>query len=577
MSTLTPYLTHWGLAEAPVPAGAGPALRVRAGRPPGGPGPDPVRHHAARRAGGDHGRDRLRARPCSPRPCARPSTARASAWPRSPTRRAPPRRCCRPCCPRWAPTGRGLGRPPRRAASARGWQEPEAEGRRVVIAIDEAQRLDPRALEEVRLLTNPGADGPGAPVVLLGQPELTVHIARHPQVAQRVVVRYHLGNMGADEVDAYALHRTRVAGASKRIISKKASKAVYEETERRAAAGQPAAGQRPVRGGRAAATRRWARTSSATWPRTAARASGRAARGGGRDVRRVSYQAALGASGPEAAAVYVRLGDEAISTRRKAARHEITVSSPRRQRRWLKDAVALSGAGRRRGRRPAGAGGPGHGARDRLAGRGQRRRAARRRCASRCMVRRPRPSTACGATPGMSRGCSRGVALPRRRRAGHPHPLAGDDELPRRHAARSRTSRSCTRCGSPRGACAPRWTRSTTPSRAKSFRPLLRQVKEITDVLGDARDLDVAVERLLGSCRDDGRGRAPGHRGPHRPLPRASAPPRTPRSPRCSRGSTRRRFEAAPERLHRQAHRRGVARLKPAAAGGLSRWPSPAR
>ncbi len=32
----------------------------------------------------------------------------------------------------------------------------------------------------------------------------------------------------------------------------------------------------------------------------------------------------------------------------------------------------------------------------------------------------------------------------------------------------------------------------------ESFRPLLRQVKEITDVLGDARDLDVAVERLLG-------------------------------------------------------------------------------
>jgi CHAD domain-containing protein len=31
----------------------------------------------------------------------------------------------------------------------------------------------------------------------------------------------------------------------------------------------------------------------------------------------------------------------------------------------------------------------------------------------------------------------------------------------------------------------------------KSFRPLLRQVKEITDILGDARDLDVAVERLM--------------------------------------------------------------------------------
>jgi len=32
----------------------------------------------------------------------------------------------------------------------------------------------------------------------------------------------------------------------------------------------------------------------------------------------------------------------------------------------------------------------------------------------------------------------------------------------------------------------------------KTFRPLLRQVKEITDVLGDARDLDVTIERLSG-------------------------------------------------------------------------------
>lgn len=41
-----------------------------------------------------------------------------------------------------------------------------------------------------------------------------------------------------------------------------------------------------------------------------------------------------------------------------------------------------------------------------------------------------------------------------------------------------------------------------------SFRPLLRQVKEITDVLGEARDLDVAVERLarlLPELREDER------------------------------------------------------------------------
>ncbi len=33
---------------------------------------------------------------------------------------------------------------------------------------------------------------------------------------------------------------------------------------------------------------------------------------------------------------------------------------------------------------------------------------------------------------------------------------------------------------------------------AKSYKGYVRQVKEITDVLGDARDLDVAVERLTG-------------------------------------------------------------------------------
>jgi CHAD domain-containing protein len=36
----------------------------------------------------------------------------------------------------------------------------------------------------------------------------------------------------------------------------------------------------------------------------------------------------------------------------------------------------------------------------------------------------------------------------------------------------------------------------------KVFRPLIRQVKEITDVLGAARDLDVAIERLSRTVAD---------------------------------------------------------------------------
>jgi general secretion pathway protein A len=105
-------------------------------------------------------------------------------------------------------------------------------GPRTVLAVDEAQRLDARALDELRLLTNPedaGAGG-GALVVLLGQPELGARVARLPQVAQRVVVRYHLGPMSPAEVAAYVAHRTRVAGAPRPVFSERAALAVHAET-----------------------------------------------------------------------------------------------------------------------------------------------------------------------------------------------------------------------------------------------------------------------------------------------------------------------------------------------------------
>lgn len=105
-----------------------------------------------------------------------------------------------------------------------------SQGRRTVLIVDEAQRLDTRALDELRMLTNPAGGVPGLPIVLMGQPELAVHVARQPQVDQRVVVRFHMGPMGADEVDAYVQHRTRVAGAARRIVSKRATRVVHAET-----------------------------------------------------------------------------------------------------------------------------------------------------------------------------------------------------------------------------------------------------------------------------------------------------------------------------------------------------------
>ena len=80
----------------------------------------------------------------------------------------------------------------------------------------------------------------------------------------------------------------------------------------------------------------------------------------------------------------------------------------------------------------------------------------------------------------------------------------------------------------------------------KTFRPLLRQVKEITDVLGDARDLDVAIERLSRLVPEIARRRAPGHRGPGRALPRGPRrrePARSrPSSPASTRSASRTRL-----------------------------------
>lgn len=62
--------------------------------------------------------------------------------------------------------------------------------------------------------------------------------------------------------------------------------------------------------------------------------------------RGVTYQSPAGASRDAAAAgTYVRLGEGAITTRRKDAGKTIEVAVSAPQRRWLREATDLSGAG----------------------------------------------------------------------------------------------------------------------------------------------------------------------------------------------------------------------------------------
>src|ERR1700688_4903906 len=94
--------------------------------------------------------------------------------------------------------------------------EAHAEGRRIIVIVDEAQNLSAEVLEQVRLLTN--LETPTQKllqIILIGQPELRALLDRTDlrQLAQRITGRYHLEPLSREETRGYVRHRLRVAGA----------------------------------------------------------------------------------------------------------------------------------------------------------------------------------------------------------------------------------------------------------------------------------------------------------------------------------------------------------------------------
>jgi general secretion pathway protein A len=97
-----------------------------------------------------------------------------------------------------------------------------AEGRRIIVIVDEAQNLSAETLEQVRLLTN--LETPTQKllqIILIGQPELRDLLDRNDlrQLAQRITGRYHLRPLSREETQGYVRHRLRVAGATGEIFT----------------------------------------------------------------------------------------------------------------------------------------------------------------------------------------------------------------------------------------------------------------------------------------------------------------------------------------------------------------------
>src|SRR5690606_15900194 len=92
-----------------------------------------------------------------------------------------------------------------------------SKGRKTVLLIDEAQLLDPKVLEQIRLLTNLETTTEKLlQIILVGQPELKAMLAQPSlrQLSQRITARFHLESLSLAETHAYIEHRLRVAGLS---------------------------------------------------------------------------------------------------------------------------------------------------------------------------------------------------------------------------------------------------------------------------------------------------------------------------------------------------------------------------
>jgi general secretion pathway protein A len=152
-----------------------------------------------------------------------------------------------------------------------------AEGRTVVLAIDEAQNLEPPVLEQIRLISNLETDRDKLiQIVLSGQPEFVQILNRKEirQLSQRITVRYHLQPMDFEDTVAYINHRLRVAGRGDGFVfSRSALREIYKYSR-----GLPrlinAACDRALLTG---------------YTRDAARISSRIAAGGIKDMRRNSF------------------------------------------------------------------------------------------------------------------------------------------------------------------------------------------------------------------------------------------------------------------------------------------------
>ena len=102
--------------------------------------------------------------------------------------------------------------------------------KQVLLIIDEAQRLNHRLMEDIRVLSNIELhDRKLINIFFVGQQEFN-SILMTPQnraLSQRITVRYHIDPLNQDETSEYVAHRLKIAGRAQPIFNKAALKEIF--------------------------------------------------------------------------------------------------------------------------------------------------------------------------------------------------------------------------------------------------------------------------------------------------------------------------------------------------------------
>lgn len=107
-------------------------------------------------------------------------------------------------------------------------------GKSVLLIVDEAQNINPDALESLRMLSNINADKHQLlQIMLVGQPQLKEMLSRPElvQIAQRIAVDFHIKPFTTEDVQAYIQHRLAVAGRTAPLFTPEACARIAEITK----------------------------------------------------------------------------------------------------------------------------------------------------------------------------------------------------------------------------------------------------------------------------------------------------------------------------------------------------------